>query len=101
MDYPIGQSWIFDIGVAQIEHRFEAPGRFRYRILTGERAGEQDSIAIDVQPIREALFLVSWKERDGSTVVHLEDFEHNTFHSCFTAPNGELHRFHGKMRPAS
>lgn len=96
-DYPVGETWIFDIGVARIEHRLESLSSLRYRVLTGERAGSADRVEMQVRPLREGLFLVSWQEADGITVVHIEDFAARQFEACVTFPGGRFERIHGTM----
>lgn len=95
--YPVGETWIFDIGVARIEHRLESLNSLRYRVLSGERAGSADRVAMQVQPLRNGLFLVSWQEADGITVVHVEDFTQCCFEACVTFPGGRFERIHGTM----
>lgn len=95
--YPVGETWIFDIGVARIEHRLESLTSLRYRVLSGERAGSADRVAMQVQPLREGLFLVSWQEADGISVVHVEDFAQGCFEACVSFPGGRFERIHGTM----
>jgi AcrR family transcriptional regulator len=97
-DYPIGEVWVFDIGVAEIEHRFIAADTMEYCILTGPRAGEVDQVSIEIVAVRSGVYFVSWQEADNSTVVHLEDFTQGTFLSCFTSPQAEFMRISGRMR---
>jgi hypothetical protein len=97
-DYPVGQTWVFDIGIAEIESHFPAAGVMRYRILSGSKRGEEGSVDIDVRPVGPNQFFVSWQEADGSIVVHLEDYAQQRFHSCLIAPGSVLHRFSGSMR---
>jgi hypothetical protein len=96
--YPVGEVWVFDIGVAEIEHRFIAADTMEYCILTGPRAGETDRVAIEIVVVCPGVFFVSWQEADNSTVVHLEDFTRGTFLSCFTSPQAEFMRMSGRMR---
>jgi molybdenum cofactor biosynthesis MoaF-like protein len=96
--YPVGQTWIFDIGEAQIEHRFGEAGFVRYRVLTGPRAGAQETVPIEVRLIRPGVFLVSWQEGDRITVVHVEDYDQLVFYSLVTRPDGTFVRFSGTMK---
>jgi urate oxidase len=95
--YIVGETWGFDIGVATIEQRYDSISSMHYRIASGPRTGTEETVAIDVQLIRPGVFLVSWQEADVTTVVHVEDFDHNTFYSHATRPGGEFYRVHGKM----
>jgi hypothetical protein len=95
--YPVGQTWLFDIGEARIEHEFFAPNKVRYRVLDGPRAGLEETTSIHVEAVRPGVFIVSWQEGDGVTVVHVEDFAKRTFYSHVTRPGGVLARFKGSM----
>jgi len=96
-EYPVGQVWIFDIGVAQIEHRLQSDGRLHLRVLTGEHAGREETVALSTQLIRPGVFLVWWRESVGITVVHVEDFESRRFQSVATLPDGRIMHFSGAM----
>jgi hypothetical protein len=97
-EYIVGETWLFDIGVATIEQRYDSINSMHYRIASGPRAGFEETVAIEVHLIRPDVFLVSWQEADGITVVHLEDFGDNTFYSQATLPHGKFKRVRGKMR---
>ena len=95
--YPVGQQWIFDIGVAQIEHNFVSATTMEYNILTGPRAGEHGRMSFEAVRLTTGIWLVSWQEADKSTVIHVEDFNEGTFHSCLTLPNATFIRIKGTM----
>ncbi|MCP3400172.1 hypothetical protein [Bradyrhizobium sp. CCGB20] len=66
-----------------------------------------ETVHIAVEAIRDQLFLVTWQERDGTTVVHLEDYRMNTIITNITQPGSgakyrpEFSKFHGTMRQIS
>lgn len=66
-----------------------------------------ETVDITVEPIRDQLFLVTWQEGDGITVVHLEDYSMNTIITNITQPGRsagavpEFSKFHGTMRQIS
>lgn len=45
-----------------------------------------ETVTIAVEPIRDQLFLVTWQEGEGTTVVHLEDYKLNTIITNITSP---------------
>jgi hypothetical protein len=49
--------------------------------------GASESVAITVEPIRNGLFLVTWRESDKTTVVHLEDYKNSTIITAITGPD--------------
>lgn len=96
---PVGETWLFDIGPAQIEHRYESDRLMHFHVISGDHAGERGSVAIEVQQVGAAQFLVSWQEANLITVVHWEDFAAQEFQAFATMPDLAFHRFAGKMRP--
>lgn len=102
---------------------FSAPGaRFRVQLdftsdtsltYTGiDAAGNpipnsSETVNITVEPIRDQLFLVTWQEGDGTTVVHLEDYKMNTIITNITSPGSgagaalQFSNFHGTMTQIS
>lgn len=96
--YLEGETWIFDIGVAEIEQTYLPGSRMHYKVLTGPRAGMEETLPIEVLTVRPGVFLVSWQEQDGTTVTHVEDFDSNTFHSRATLPDQRFMRVTGRMR---
>lgn len=69
----------------------------------GSLSGNSETVNITVEPIRDLIFLVTWKEESGMTVVHLEDYRDNTIITCITAPGPDptFSRFHGTMTQTS
>jgi hypothetical protein len=96
--YRVGETWIFDIGVAEIEHRILSARELEYLIRTGPRAGESGRLNYESTEVAPQVWFVSWQEADKSTVVHLEDFNCGTFLSCLTTPDSALIRIAGRMR---
>lgn len=65
----------------------------------GSLSGNSETVDITIEPIRDLLFLVTWKEESGMTVVHVEDYRDNTIITCITAPGPDstFSKFHGTM----
>ncbi|MCJ2183611.1 hypothetical protein MTR62_13050 [Novosphingobium sp. 1949] len=95
--YPVGQTWIFDIGPARVAQDVLAPDRIRFRILTGDRAGESGEFAIVAETLGPDCFLVSWQEADGHAVVHHEDHAARRFKAVIVTPDGRMLRAGGEM----
>jgi hypothetical protein len=69
-----------------------------------------ETVNITVEPIRDQLFLVTWQESGGTTVVHLEDYKLNTIITNITDPPPansppntppSFSKFHGTMTQIS
>ncbi|MEV1082659.1 hypothetical protein AB0I98_31255 [Streptomyces sp. NPDC050211] len=54
-------------------------------------------MALNLQEIREGVYLNSWTEASGATVTHLEDFENGKLYSNVTV-DGKLHHFTGTIK---
>jgi hypothetical protein len=72
----------------------------------GSLSGGSETVTITVEPIRDQLFLVTWKEEFGTTVVHLEDYKDNTIITNITSPGDDprkpdFSKFHGTMTQVS
>jgi hypothetical protein len=83
------------------------PFRPRLHFLSAETleleipsAGGADLQTVAVEPVtvREGLLLLSWKERDGTVVVHVQDYDVMTVHSHARLPDGTLLRSVGTMQ---
>lgn len=49
--------------------------------------GSAHTVDITIQYLRDGLYLVSWQEQSGNTVVHLEDFKEHRIHAFLTLKN--------------
>jgi hypothetical protein len=72
----------------------------------GALSGDSETVTITVDPIRDLLFLVTWKEQFGTTVVHLEDYTKNSIITNITSPsddprNPDFSTFHGTFTQVS
>lgn len=60
-------------------------------------------VDIEVIPLGNGVFAVSWQEKDGATVTNVQDFDRGLVFSFATLPDGQFLRMTGKMvvtRPA-
>jgi hypothetical protein len=46
--------------------------------------GSAHTVSIKIEALRDELYLVSWQEKSGNTVVHLEDFKEHHVHAFLT-----------------
>jgi hypothetical protein len=81
--------------------RLKLLGPSRLRIDIPSPGGtETQVVETAVSIIRPNLSMLSWVERDGTTVVHLHDYETATVHSHARLPDGTLLRSVGTIRIA-
>ncbi len=59
----------------------------------GPFKGTAETVQIAVTPIRPGIFLISWQEKDKTTVVHVEDYKNGIVHTNITGRSGAfIHR---------
>lgn len=90
-EYPVGL--VFDVRFEAFSARLTTlpDQRLRFEIPQGPYA-KSETVDIAIALIRPGLFLVSWVEAGGATVVHLEDFARGHLHSHATLPDGTFLR---------
>jgi hypothetical protein len=107
----VGHRYLVDFKADQGNGRFRVQLDFHSETsltYTGVKSdgslGENpETVDITVEPIRDLLFLVTWKEKLGTTVVHLEDYKNHTIITCVTDPGPDptFSKFHGTMTQVS
>lgn len=76
--------------------------QLRFEIKDGPYA-RTETVDIQVVPLGNGLFAVSWQEGDGATVMNVQDFDRGRVHSFATLPGGRFLRMTGRLeitRPA-
>lgn len=63
--------------------------------------GRSETVAIRVQPIVEAIFMVTWQEANKTTVVQVEDFAQKVIYTNITRPDGTFLQSRGTFVEAS
>ncbi|WP_206929264.1 nuclear transport factor 2 family protein [Roseococcus thiosulfatophilus] len=76
--------------------------RLRFEIKEGPFA-RTETVEIQVIPLGNGIFAVSWREKDGATVTNVQDHDRGLVHSFATLPDGSFLRMSGSFvvtRPA-
>jgi phenolic acid decarboxylase len=68
-----------------------------YEIVAGEGAGARGSAEYEWSRVGSGLYVISWQEESGATVVHIDNFEAGTSQSFFTTPQLALYRMEGQL----
>jgi len=94
-----GHRYLVDFQAFRVELFFHSESSLTYTGIKPDGShGESETVHICVEPIRDELFLVTWQERDKTTVVHLEDYKNNTIITNITSPPDlTFMKFHGTM----
>jgi hypothetical protein len=90
---------VFDVSFDEFSVRLTTlpDSALRFTIAEGPYARTEE-VKIDTRMIRPGVFLVSWIEKSGATVVHVEDFATGVLHSHATLPDGTFLRMAGPVR---
>lgn len=56
-----------------------------------------ETVDIDVVPLGNSIFAVSWQEQSGATVTNVQDYDRNVVLSFATLPDGQFMRMKGAM----
>lgn len=100
--YPTGLAFDVAFDAFSVHLTVLSPDRLRFQIDDGPFARTEE-VAITATALRPGLFLVTWVEQSGATVVHVEDFVNGQLHSQATLPDGRFLQMTGEIRlsPAS
>ena len=99
-EYPVGL--VFDVAFKEFSVRLSVISRdsLRFEIAEGPFA-KTEEVPIVATVIRPGLFLVTWVESSGATVVHVEDFVQQKIYSNATLPDGTFLRMEGSIELAT
>lgn len=94
-----GHRYLVDFKAFRVELYFQSESSLTYTGVKPDGShGGSETVAIEITPIRDQLFLVTWQESDKTTVVHLEDYKLNTIITNITSPNGEFSKYEGQTK---
>ncbi|QIH08163.1 MULTISPECIES: adenylate cyclase [unclassified Pseudomonas] len=73
----------------------------RYAIVSGPYAGASGEAACQWRQIADGVYVISWQETDGATVVHVDDFARGHSQAFFTASDLSFYRMEGPLTALS
>lgn len=68
-----------------------------YEIIEGPGKGSKGKSSCEWSEVSEGVYLISWQEDSGATVVHLDDFKKCTSMTFFSTANNEFYRLKGTL----
>jgi predicted SnoaL-like aldol condensation-catalyzing enzyme len=101
--FPVGQEMDVTYPAFKVSLTLQSSTRMTFRIKEGQFA-RIETVAIQVIPLGNGMFAVSWQETDGATVTNIQDYDRAMVHSFATLPGGEFLRMTGPLvvtRPAT
>lgn len=95
--YPIGLEFDVEFDAFTARLTTLADSKLRFHIAKGPYA-HTETVKIVTTVLRPGVFIVTWVEAGGATVVHVEDFARGTLYSHATLPDGTFLRMQGPIR---
>jgi predicted SnoaL-like aldol condensation-catalyzing enzyme len=100
--FPIGLEMDVSYPTFRVSLTLLSVTQLNFEIKDGPFA-RTEVVDIQVVPLGNSMFAVSWQEKDGATVANVQDYDHGLVYSCATLPGGRFLRMTGTMtitRPA-
>jgi len=100
--FPIGLEMDVAYPELQVSLTLLSSTQLKFEIRDGPFA-RSEIVAIQVAPLGNGMFAVSWQENDGASVVNVQDYDRGVVHSYATLPGGRFLRMEGAIavtRPA-
>lgn len=100
--FPVGLEMQVSYPQFQVTLTLLSTTQLKFEIKNGPLA-RLETVEIQVVPLGNSLFAVSWQELDGATVTNVQDYDRGLIHSYATLPGGEFLRMTGTFtvtRPA-
>lgn len=93
-----GRAFRVDYDDLSAHNIYAADGRsVRYAIVAGPYTGASGESPCEWRQIAEGVYVISWQEANGATVVHIDDFAGGRSQAFFTAPDLSFHRMQGAL----
>jgi predicted SnoaL-like aldol condensation-catalyzing enzyme len=100
--FPVGLEMDVSYTSFQVSLTLLSVTQLRFEIKDGPFA-RTEVVDIQVVPLGNGMFAVSWQEKDGATVTNVQDYDRALIHSFATLPGGQFLRMSGTFtitRPA-
>lgn len=99
MSFPLaGQCFEVDYGDLAATNAYAEEGHsLTYEITSGALTGNTATVGFEWRRLFGGTYAISWQEADGSTVVHIDDFEGGRSLAFFTTPDGQFFRMEGSL----
>lgn len=100
--FPVGLEMDVSYPDFQVSLTLLSATQLKFEIKDGPFA-RTEIVDIQVVPLGNSLFAVSWQEKDGATVAHVQDYDRGLIYSYAKLPDGRILRMIGTLaitRPA-
>ncbi|HEY0924500.1 nuclear transport factor 2 family protein [Rheinheimera pacifica] len=100
--FPVGLAMDVSYPNFQVSLTLLSVSQLKFEIKEGPFA-RTEIVDIQVIPLGNSMFAVSWQEKEGATVTNIQDYDSAVVHSFATLPDGQFMRMTGPFtvtRPA-
>lgn len=94
--FPVGQTMTVSYPEFHAKLTLHSTTQMSFVIPEGPFA-HSETVAIEVVPLGNAIFAVSWVEESGAKVVNIQDYDRNIVHSFVSLPDGQFLRLIGPI----
>lgn len=94
--FPVGQVMDVSYPTIKVSLTLHSVERLTFEIKEGPFA-RTETVDIQVVPLGDGRFAVSWQEQGGATVTNVQDFDRGVVHSFATLPDGRFLRMTGPI----
>jgi hypothetical protein len=95
--FPVGQEMRVTYPPFTAHLKLDSTEQLTFEIKEGPYASTE-TVDIEVSPLGNGAFAVSWKESNGAAVANIQDYERGVFHSFVALPDGNFWRMKGQMK---
>lgn len=95
-NFPVGQEMEVTYPNFKVNLTLQSAAQLTFEIKDWPFA-RTETVDIQVIPIGNSIFAVSWQEKDGATVTNIQDFDRGLVHSFATLPDGQFMRMTGPI----
>jgi len=94
-----GHKFKFDFGNFAFQIYFTSDTALTMALLKDENPGPEQSVAINKTEVRPNVYMVTWQEKNGTTVTDVQDFEKGIVYANVTEPGKQFEHWEGKITP--
>lgn len=95
--FPAGLKMDVSYPAFEVSLAFLSPARLEFEIAEGPFA-RTETVDIEIIPLGNGIFAVSWQEKDGATVTNVQDHDRGVVHSFAALPDGRFLRMTGRFK---
>jgi hypothetical protein len=96
----IGHKFLVDFGMAKAILNIQSEILLVFTITEQDKKNVNisESVTIKITQLRPLLYLLTWKEMSGNTIVQIQDHENRLVYMNWTQPGGEFINTTGSIR---